>query len=1342
MSVAAPKIDSRSASDLVARLVALLAQYTTHPNEPAQQYPFHRWQEYDPVTGAPGGRSAALIGTFARFGELVIERLNQVPDKNFLAFLDLLGAERQPPQPARVPITFALTAGATIEAQVPQGTQVAAPPAPGAKDPIVFETESPLVVTAASLSSLLTLDPDQDSDGDWSDRLAAPSRFPVFEGDRASDHVFYVGDGELLAYPQIGNLTVSVTLGASVPVPSDERGVRWECWDGTGWRLLTPTVDGTNNLTASGTIEFGPFQPLPETAVNLRLSRWLRCRLVTPVTISPVGLAGMVRALHLPLVKGIDVTAQVQRAVDAGVTPELGYINAAPLDLSKEFFPFGETPKLHDTLALASAEAFSKGAAADGSYPGASIDIDVQLANSHLVPGSGSVRPSMDLELAWECWGSGAWQRVGTSVAPSWLSLLELDPTPSLLTETMVTGGTVTSAIVQGTAQLGAQVASQVPSPSGGTDVRYLSVGADGRFADKRALVNGVNVFEFDASYQDQTQARTSKAWSVIVYGAPPTVALTVAAPTQPVDVDVWKLDVTISGANAASVNTLQVTNGRTGDGVKSAPTGPVQVKLVEGRNELLVEALAADGTTRLAAAGLTVSRRAAAPPPDAGGFSDGTFGLCQSGVVTLRLPDATAPTVVNGQESYWLRVRLTKGNYGRDASYVLKNPVKPDDGFTLVPASFRPPIVAVIRIGYEFAPHRSPEVCLTYNQLAFEDSTDAAAGKAPAFAPFAAGSEVQQPGLYLGFSLPPGRSAFPNTTISVYNRVADIRYGERAVPLSPEVNVSAGAAGSTVTYALTISNVSAQPEEFDIEVLGCSWATITTTATSLEAGATGELAVQVTVPAGAQPGDSDRCFVRLRARSEPETIYSVVVLTSVGVLPSAEPPAVAWQYWDGTRWTKLAVQDGSENFTRSGLIEFLAPSDLAQREMFGRSRYWLRVEWDRGRYSVPPRLSQILLNTTVARQTITVVNEILGSSGGVEQQQFQSARVPVLAGQQLEVREPEMPSTEEQATLKEEEGDGAINVVADAAGRPREIWVRWHEVPDFYGSGARDRHYMINHLTGEIRFGDGVNGRVPPRGSGNLRLRRYQTGGGSVGNCAAGTIAQLKTAVPYVEKPTNPEAAAGGAEAEDTSALLQRMPRTLRHRDRAVTVEDYEDIALLASQEVVRSRCVPLRDLLADPLGDAPQAGVVSVIIVPRTGDAKPLPTLELIARVSDYLMARAPATASVIVVGPLYVRVDVTAEIALSAADGASAVGRAVHDRLDAFLHPLTGGLSGDGWDFGRAPHRSDFFSLIESVPGVDHVRYLQLAEIEDQPGVRATGRFLVFSGEHQIDLVFEED
>jgi hypothetical protein len=139
-------------------------------------------------------------------------------------------------------------------------------------------------------------------------------------------------------------------------------------------------------------------------------------------------------------------------------------------------------------------------------------------------------------------------------------------------------------------------------------------------------------------------------------------------------------------------------------------------------------------------------------------------------------------------------------------------------------------------------------------------------------------------------------------------------------------------------------------------------------------------------------------------------------------------------------------------------------------------------------------------------------------------------------------------------------------------------------------------------------------------------------------------------------------------------------------------------------------------------------------------SAEAKPQPGLELLSRVTDYLEAHSVPTAHVSVVGPLYVRVDVRAEIALLSLSGASAVEQAVQQELAAFLHPLTGGLDSTGWDFGRRPHRSDLYALLEAIAGVDHIRTLEIKEVEDQPGVSASGRFLVFSGTHTISLLFE--
>ena len=99
-------------------------------------------------------------------------------------------------------------------------------------------------------------------------------------------------------------------------------------------------------------------------------------------------------------------------------------------------------------------------------------------------------------------------------------------------------------------------------------------------------------------------------------------------------------------------------------------------------------------------------------------------------------------------------------------------------------------------------------------------------------------------------------------------------------------------------------------------------------------------------------------------------------------------------------------------------------------------------------------------------------------------------------------------------------------------------------------------------------------------------------------------------------------------------------------------------------------------------------------------------------------------------------------TLEISLVSLEGASAVEQAIQQRLAVFLHPLTGGLDGAGWDFGRRPHRSDLYALIEAVPGVDHIRSLSILEMRINPVLNDTGRFLVFSGTHTISFVFEEE
>jgi hypothetical protein len=450
------------------------------------------------------------------------------------------------------------------------------------------------------------------------------------------------------------------------------------------------------------------------------------------------------------------------------------------------------------------------------------------------------------------------------------------------------------------------------------------------------------------------------------------------------------------------------------------------------------------------------------------------------------------------------------------------------------------------------------------------------------------------------------------------------------------------------------------------------------------------------------------------------------------------------WEYWNGSQWTKWTVIDDTDAFRRSGIIRFLAPRDFSEKREFGLTRHWLRVKVV-GEDSYEPRLRIAALNTTMASQSITILSEVLGSSKGTPGQKFRTTKSPVLSGQQLEVLEPAMPSIDAQRQIREEEGDDAIRKCDPGDARGPGYWVRWHEVPNFNGSSKRDRHYVIDRERGELLFGDDVNGRVPYAASKNIVMARYRTGGGAAGNRKVHTIEQLKSSIPYIDKVTNPEPSAGGADAESLDGVIDRAPRQLRHGYRAVTAQDFEDMALLASPGVARARAVPLYDLVYDPDAESPRPGIVSLILAPVASPStqvadRPMPTMELIRLVRDYLDQHRLTEASLVIVGPEYVAIKVEAEVTVTDVDSASDVELAVSLALSRFLHPALGRRDGAGWHFGEEPTKSDLFALIEDVPGVDHVRELKVSRMEDRPGAYETGYFLICGAEPVVTATLD--
>ena len=140
MVLPAPNLDDRTFQDIVDEAKRLIPRYTPE------------WTNHN--VSDPG---VALIELFAWMSEMVLYRVNQVPDRLFVHFLNLVGIEPFPPSVAKAQVTFWLSAVQDIPVTVPAGLQVTTT-GDRADNAVVFSTVDELTIRPPVLVNALTSD--------------------------------------------------------------------------------------------------------------------------------------------------------------------------------------------------------------------------------------------------------------------------------------------------------------------------------------------------------------------------------------------------------------------------------------------------------------------------------------------------------------------------------------------------------------------------------------------------------------------------------------------------------------------------------------------------------------------------------------------------------------------------------------------------------------------------------------------------------------------------------------------------------------------------------------------------------------------------------------------------------------------------------------------------------------------------------------------------------------------------------------------------------------------------------------------------------------------------------
>ena len=137
---------------------------------------------------------------------------------------------------------------------------------------------------------------------------------------------------EIFDLPELANLKLILTTDNTNQFPSEK--LNWFYWDGSQWIEQSPERTSQNQeLTFTFTN-----LPIPTPAeIQGKTGKWLQAKVTDLLVTSP---------------KITNIKGEIN-IIKSDLVPDICLFNSSPLDLTKDFYPFGEQPEFNDTFYLA-----------------------------------------------------------------------------------------------------------------------------------------------------------------------------------------------------------------------------------------------------------------------------------------------------------------------------------------------------------------------------------------------------------------------------------------------------------------------------------------------------------------------------------------------------------------------------------------------------------------------------------------------------------------------------------------------------------------------------------------------------------------------------------------------------------------------------------------------------------------------------------------------------------------------------------------------------------------------------------------------------------------------------
>ncbi|PHN06361.1 baseplate J/gp47 family protein [Flavilitoribacter nigricans] len=249
----------------------------------------------------------------------------------------------------------------------------------------------------------------------------------------------------------------------------------------------------------------------------------------------------------------------------------------------------------------------------------------------------------------------------------------------------------------------------------------------------------------------------------------------------------------------------------------------------------------------------------------------------------------------------------------------------------------------------------------------------------------------------------------------------------------------------------------------------------------------------------------------------------------------------------------------------------------------------------------------------------------------------------------------------------------------------------------------------------------------------------------------APGTISKLKDRLARIKKVEQPYASFGGRSPETESEYYQRVSERLRHKDRAVTIWDYEHLVLQEFPKVYKVKCLSHTDAKA---GREWMPGAVSMVIIPRIHPdnafdrLRPRASQQLLTEIEDFLAERISMHVEFDAVNAEFETVKLDLAVRFRKDYDPNFYQEELNTALIGFLSPWAADPEAD-IRFGGTIYRSAIIQFLEQLEYVDYISDLKITHRDAAGNTVASGELrqvsasnaraiLVSANQHKIDIL----